>query len=91
MAYSLSSERLSVAAIRFNPARALMAWIGSLRARHAQRVALSNLLEFDAALLDDLGIERSDVVDALQNPARNVGARLSARRARSARDWLAHP
>jgi hypothetical protein len=92
MAYSsLFDERPDVAAASSNPARAFFAWIGNLRAKHARRVALSNLLDYDNAMLDDLGIERSDIIDALQFPTQSAGARLHARRARNARYWLTHP
>jgi uncharacterized protein YjiS (DUF1127 family) len=91
MAYSLTSERPGVAAATFNPIRALARWINDARVKHAQRVALSNLLELDASLLYDLGIDRSDVVEALRAPYRRAGDHLAARRARSARDWHAHP
>jgi uncharacterized protein YjiS (DUF1127 family) len=92
MAYSsLFDERPDEAASSFAPFRAFAAWVGNLRARHAQRVALSNLLELDQSLLDDLGIDRQDVFEALSQPGRLAGSRLSARRARRARDWFAHP
>lgn len=92
MAYSsLFDERLSVAARPFHPLRAIGGWLAAVRAKHAQRVALSNLLDFDAALLEDLGINRNDVIEALQTPSGEAGRTLAARRAESARDWLAHP
>jgi uncharacterized protein YjiS (DUF1127 family) len=92
MAYSsLFDERPDVAAASWNPARAFFAWVGNMRSKHAQRVALSNLLDLDGAMLDDLGIERADVIEALQYPTQSAGARLSARRARNARYWLTHP
>jgi uncharacterized protein YjiS (DUF1127 family) len=92
MAYSsLFDERPDEAASSFAPLKALYAWFGNLRARHAQRVALSNLLDFDPALLDDLGIDRQDVVNALRDPHAGAGRELAARRARRASDWLTHP
>jgi uncharacterized protein YjiS (DUF1127 family) len=92
MAYSsLFDEQPVVAARPFHPLSAFAGWIAAARAKHAQRVALSNLLEFDAALLEDLGISRNDVVEALQHPHSIAGRTLAARRAESARDWLAHP
>jgi uncharacterized protein YjiS (DUF1127 family) len=95
MTYSLLfGERPSAAASSvetIHPIRAFMAWIKEARARHAQRVALSSLLDFDQSLLNDLGISRADVVAALQNPSRRPGQRLSARRAQAASDWLSHP
>ena len=91
MAFSLESERPTAAAIPVNPLRALFAWIAEMHARHARRVALSQLLDLDAALLDDLGIDRQVVVEALQRPSADAGRLLTARRARSSRDWLSHP
>jgi uncharacterized protein YjiS (DUF1127 family) len=92
MAYSsLFDERPDEAASSFAPFKALAAWIGNFRAKHAQRVALSNLLDLEQSLLDDLGINREDVLEALSNPAARAGRDLAARRARRASDWLAHP
>lgn len=91
MAYSLGSERPSVAAVTPNPVRALLAWIADQRAKHARRIALSRLLELDAAMLDDLGIDRQDVIEALRDPGVGVGQVLAAKRARSSYDWLSHP
>ena len=92
MAYSsLFDERPDEAASSFAPLKALYAWVENLRAKHAQRVALSNLLDFDQALLDDLGIDRHDVVEALSHPLGRAGHDLAARRARRSSDWLAHP
>jgi uncharacterized protein YjiS (DUF1127 family) len=86
MAYLLSSERPALAAAQFNPVSRVFAWLAKARATRAQRVALENLLEFDASLLDDLGINRGDVISALQNP--RSGQALAARRAQSSRNWL---
>lgn len=92
MAYSLLfGERPADAARsarRADPLRAFGAWIAAVRARRARRVALTHLLDFDAALLDDLGISREDVLEALQHPEREAGRALSARRARASRAWL---
>lgn len=92
MAYSLSSERPVTAAVSsVNPFRAFAQWVADVRAKHAQRVALSNLLDFDDAMLKDLGIRRDDVISALQYPSGRAGDALTARRAKASRDWLAHP
>lgn len=88
MALLLSSERPAVAAVTLNPIKGLLRWLATARARRAQRIALTNLLEFDVALLEDLGINRQDVVDAMRNPPRTAGEALAARRAASARNWL---
>lgn len=90
MAFSLSSERPGVAAVTLNPVRALFAWLATARAEQRKRAALSKLLDFDAALLDDLGVDRSDVLAAIADP-RQGGRSLAARRARRANDWISHP
>jgi uncharacterized protein YjiS (DUF1127 family) len=92
MAYSsLFDERPDEAVSSVAPLKALAAWIRNLRARHAQRVALSTLLDFDQTLLDDLGIDRQDVLEALDHRTGVAGSSLAARRARQAEDWLTHP
>lgn len=87
MAFLLSSERPAVAAVTFNPVRGFFRWLAKSRAERAQRVALAHLLEFDAALLNDLGINRQDVVEAMRNPPPKSGDMLAARRAQNARNW----
>lgn len=88
MAFLLPSERPAVAAVTLNPIDGLFRWLAKARAERVQRIALANLLEFDAALLEDLGINRQDVVDAMRDPPRTAGQTLAARRALSARNWL---
>jgi uncharacterized protein YjiS (DUF1127 family) len=90
MAFSLESERPSAVALSIGPLRAFLSWIGERRAKHAQRVALSSLLDLDSSMLDDLGVNRQDVIEALQRPV-EAGRTLHARRARAAQDWLSHP
>jgi uncharacterized protein YjiS (DUF1127 family) len=85
MAYSLSSERPAVAAVTLNPFRAVARWVAKARAARAQRIALGTLLEFDAHRLDDLGINRSDLFQALQHPL--ASADLEVRRAEKSRAW----
>jgi len=87
MAFLLSSERPAVAAVAFNPVGGLFRWLAKARAERAQRVALAHLLEFDAALLNDLGINRQDVVEAMRNPPPKAAETLAARRAQNARNW----
>jgi len=86
MAYLLSSERPAVAALPLNPLAAIARWLEKTRTAHTQRLALKQLLEFDEHRLDDLGVTRSDLFEAMHNPA-TTGPRLAARRARSARAW----
>lgn len=90
MAFSLESERPSAVALSVSPFRAFLTWIGERRAKHAQRVALSSLLDLDAEMLEDLGVNRQDIVEALRRPS-DAGTTLHARRARASHDWLAHP
>lgn len=87
MAFLLTSERPAVAAVTSGPIRGFFRWLAKGRAERAQRLALANLLEFDAALLDDLGINRHDVIEAMRNPPPKAAEKLSARRAYNARNW----
>ena len=61
--------------------------IHTLRARHAERMEIVSLLEFDTGRLDDLGISAGDVRDALRAPV-PPGPSLALRRAQSARRWF---
>jgi len=87
MAYSLSGERPAVAAVTLNPLRAFGRWVAKARAARARRVALDTLLEFDTHRLDDLGINRGDLFDALHHPAATAGQDLTVRRAQNSRAW----
>lgn len=87
MAYSLSGERPAVAAVTLNPLRAFGRWVAKARAARAQRVALSTLLEFDSHRLDDLGINRGDLFEALHHPAISASRELDERRAKNSRSW----
>ena len=86
MALVLSGERPSAAAVSNNPVRAIFAFLAKARAQHARRVALSSLLELDQHRLDDLGINRQDLFEAMADAPR--AKTLAARRAVSSRDWL---
>lgn len=88
MAYSLSGERPAVAAAQSNPLSALIAWVKQVNAQRARRRALVNLLEFDDHMLDDIGVRRHDLFDAMQSP--RSGQTLAQRRAAASRNWL-HP
>ena len=85
MAYLLSSERPAMAAAQ-SPTFSLFGWVAKLRTARAQRRALEHLLDFDSALLDDIGINRQDLFDAMQT--QRAGQTLSQRRAAAARNWL---
>jgi uncharacterized protein YjiS (DUF1127 family) len=88
MVHLLSSERPSMAAASSNPLIALVKWIAKARANRMRRVALESLLDYDSARLDDLGINRQDLFDALDAPSQRPGLRLAQRRAESSRNWL---
>lgn len=66
MAYSLPGERPAVAALPNNPLVGVRAWLKRIRAAHARRIALTSLLEYEEHRLDDLGISRSQVIEALR-------------------------
>jgi uncharacterized protein YjiS (DUF1127 family) len=87
MAFLLSSERPAVAAVTLNPLRAFGRWVAKARAARAQRIALGALLEFDSHRLDDLGINRADLFDALHHSPTGAARTLTARRAEKARTW----
>lgn len=88
MVHLLSSERPSMAAASSNPLLALVNWFAKVRANRARRVALQSLLDYDSARLDDLGINRQDLFEALESPSQRPGLRLAQRRAESSRNWL---
>ena len=88
MVHLLSSERPSLAAASTSPLRAFANWIAKARARRAQRIALESLLEYDVHRLEDLGINRQDLFEALDAPSQRPGYKLTQRRAESSRIWL---
>ena len=88
MVHLLSSERPTTAAAPTSPLRALANWFAKARVRREQRVALESLLEYEVHLLDDLGINRRDLFEAMESPTRRPGYRLAQRRAESSRNWL---
>lgn len=88
MVHLLSSERPSMAAASSNPFKALVNWFAKARVRRAQRITFESLLDYDTARLEDLGINRQDLFDALDTPSQRPGYKLSQKRAESARNWL---
>ena len=88
MAYLLSGERSSATAVIRSPLVGLVRWFEKSRKARAQKLALASLLELEDFRLDDLGISRQDILDAVENPDRNVGAHLAARRSHRARSWF---
>ena len=88
MVHLLSSERPSMAAASSNPLIALVNWFAKARVNRARRLALESLLDYDNARLEDLGINRHDLFEALNSPSQRPGLRLSQKRAESSRNWL---
>ncbi|MBK8085833.1 MAG: hypothetical protein IPK28_19525 [Devosia sp.] len=88
MVHLLSSERPTMAAAPLTLWRAVANWFARAQARRAMRVAYQSLLEYDSARLDDLGINRQDLFEALDSPSQRPALRLAQRRAESARLWL---
>ncbi len=84
MSLVLSGERPSAAAISSNPFALVLAFFAKARAQRAQRVALDSLLQLDAYRLDDLGINRGDLFDAMHASYRPTKL-LSERRTSRAR------
>ncbi|MDO8360716.1 MAG: hypothetical protein Q7T08_11845 [Devosia sp.] len=84
MALVLSGERPAAAANSINPFRLVVAWFAKARTAREQRLALGNLLELDSHRLDDLGINRGDLFDAMhagRRPTRLLAERRSHRAA----------
>ena len=88
MALMLSGERPSTAAVTLNPFRLAVTWLGKARAASARRTAFHNLLALDAERLDDLGINRGDLFDAMHVEPRRRARVLTERRAQTSTDWL---
>jgi uncharacterized protein YjiS (DUF1127 family) len=85
MALVLSGERPAAAPASPNPVRILAAFFAKLRAERGQRRALQSLLELDPHRLDDLGINRGDLFDALRTPRRPTDLLAQRRRIRTGR------
>ncbi len=87
MVHLLSGERPTMAAASWNPVHKLANWFAAARAKRVRRAALRSLLELDTHRLDDLGIQRHDLFEALDGTGR-PGPKLARKRAESARNWL---
>ena len=85
MALSLYGERPVAAASSANPLDAIARWLKNAHAARARRIALSALMDLDRCRLDDLGIDRQDVLAALRDEGRAMGRQLAAARAKRAR------
>ena len=84
MTLVLSGERQAAAATSTNPLRLAVRWIAKVRTAREQRLALGNLLALDAHRLDDLGINRGDLFDAIQTGGRSTRLLTERRSHRSA-------
>ena len=88
MALLLSGERPSTAAATLNPFRYAIAFIGKIRAASVRRQALHDLMGLPAHRLDDLGINRTDLFDALSTNPLQGGRFLAERRAETSSNGL---
>jgi uncharacterized protein YjiS (DUF1127 family) len=86
MALVLSGERPAAAAAS-NPLGLIVVWFAKARAGYAQRQALQDLLDLDAHRLNDLGISRNDLFDAMGAGVRSTHV-LAERRRRHAVNYL---
>lgn len=86
MAFLLSGERPRAAAVTHPRLTAFVSWLQKWRADMGRRHALKTLLALDNHRLDDLGVTRRDLFEALDHP--DTGAyRLHRHRAEASRDW----
>jgi uncharacterized protein YjiS (DUF1127 family) len=85
MALLLSGERPSAAAMPFSPLRFLTRSLAKMLVGRRQQRALGTLLAMDSHRLDDLGITRRDLFDAMQQEPNEAARTLTERRARRAR------
>lgn len=85
MALSLYGERPSAAAMPVSPFAVFARWVAKAQAARTRRTALAALMDLDQARLDDLGLERQDVVAALRLNGTAAGRQLTAARAVKAR------
>lgn len=85
MALSLFGERSVVAATPVRPLALVAKWIINARMAQTRRTALRALLDLEPSRLDDLGISRQDIADALEHAPRQAGLKLNAARAINAR------
>ncbi|MDB5506074.1 MAG: hypothetical protein JWR75_712 [Devosia sp.] len=79
MAFSLASDRPVSAAAPRSLFSGALNWLAQINTERARKTSLTALLELDQSRLNDLGINRDDVLEALRNP-RSSGRILSARR-----------
>jgi uncharacterized protein YjiS (DUF1127 family) len=87
MAFLLSSERPAVADSSPISFAAFAHWLRMANAKRARRTTLQSLLDMEEFRLDDLGINRQDLIEAITAPQHGA-ALLHERRAESARRWF---
>lgn len=87
MALVLSGERPATAAASTGLLQWMLRAVARARRNRAQRSALKNLLTLEADRLDDLGITRSDLFDAMEAAPRFTRI-LADRRAGRNTHWL---
>ena len=85
MALSLYGERPHAAAMPASPFAVFARWVAKAQAARTRRTALAALLELDHSRLNDLGIDRQDVVEAMHARGMGLGYQLTAARAAKAR------
>ena len=74
MAYSLSGERPTSAALPFSPLGALRRVLARALAAQRRKAALNSLMEMDDFRLKDLGLTRTDLALALATPDYRIEA-----------------
>ena len=84
MAFSLPGERSLAPALSARPLAAFARWIVQVKAAQTRRAALRAMLDLDCDRLDDLGISRQDIADAMSRRG-NGAMTLNTARARNAR------
>ncbi len=87
MALSLPGERSLEAASPAHPLAKFGRWIAQAKAARSRQIALQALLHLDSPRLQDLGISRQDVTNALAGRRAAPGRVLNAARARNALGW----
>ena len=87
MSLVLSGERPSAAATS-TPLGFIATVVAKIRAVVRQETALRSLLDLDEHRLEDLGISRRDLFDAMYAPSRPTRMLEERRRARANRDVL---